>query len=108
MECSKCGCTKISISFDSRGLAEARCADCGSFIKKIRAQELAEYYEDKIAKLKGEKSTNEATKRRPCRYCTENYVIAQGSMRSYRQYIPIEAKYCPVCGRKLEATDRAY
>ena len=110
MECNKCGCKSIRITFDSRGLAEARCADCGSLIKKMKSQELANYYEAKIADLAGSTVVVEQPKPKkpPCRYCTENYAIVRGSMRETRQYIRIDAEYCPICGRKLEESDRAY
>lgn len=107
MECNKCGCTKIQIAFDSRGLAEARCADCGALIKKMKTQEVSDYYEAKIADLAGSTLTV-PKKRPPCRYCTEKYVMVRGSLREIRQYIPVDVKFCPICGRELEESDRAY
>ena len=109
MECNKCGCTKIKIAFDSRGLAEARCEDCGALIKKMKTQEVADYYEAKIAELGGSpEEVKQHEPKRPCRYCTENYAMVLGSIRTARQYIPVEAKYCPICGRELKADDRKY
>ena len=109
MECNKCGCTDIQITFDSRGLAEARCADCGSLIKKMKTQEVADYYEAKIEDLAGSTIKVEPPKKKmPCRFCTERYAIVLGSMREARQYIPLEPKFCPMCGRELEESDRAY
>ncbi len=109
MECSKCGCKTIKLTFDSRGLAEARCNDCGALIKKMKTQEVADYYEAKISDLAGMTvETPTQKKRPPCRYCTENYAMIRGSMRAARQYIPVVPNYCPVCGRKLEATDKDY
>ena len=104
MECNKCGCTKIKVTLDSRGLAEARCADCGSLIKKMKMSEVVEYYQSQ----RPEPESKEVPKRMPCKYCTENYVIARGNIRVPRQYIPIKANYCPMCGRKLEESDRDY
>lgn len=113
MECNKCGCTKIQIAFDSRGLAEARCADCGSLIKKMKTQEVADYYEERLAELADtpEKDIDSAGRERktiPCRYCIEDYVIVRGNMKTARQYVPITAKFCPICGRELQPTDRDY
>lgn len=109
MECNKCGCTKIQLTFDSRGLAEARCADCGSLIKKMKTQEVADYYEAKIAELNGsvaEVKDDREKRKLPCRYCVENYVIVRGDMRTARQYVPIEHKFCPICGREIMPTDK--
>ena len=111
MECNKCGCTKIQIAFDSRGLAEARCADCGSLIKKMKTQEVADYYEERLAELADSPEILKdirADRKLPCRYCVENYVIVRGDMRTARQYIPIEHKFCPICGREIMPTDKGF
>lgn len=111
MECIKCGSTNYIVELDSRGLAEARCADCGSLIKKLKTSELVAYYNDKLKAVQdnsAEAGEIARDNRLPCRYCTENYVIVRGNMRTSRQYIPIEAKFCPECGRKRRPEDRAY
>lgn len=109
MECKKCGSTKMKVTLDSRGLAEARCADCGSLLKKMKTSEVIDYYEKKISEGKPEETIDRTEKKRmPCRYCTENYVLVQGNLRTHRQYIPIEPNYCPVCGRELQPEDKKY
>ena len=111
MDCTKCGSTNYVVELDSRGLAEARCADCGSLIKKLKTSELVAYYNEKLKAVQDKSAqAGEIARdnRLPCRYCTEKYVIVRGNMRSARQYMPIEIEFCPICGRKRKPEDIAY
>ena len=121
MKCAKCGnesLSKIVVKRDTRGVPSAYCAVCGSYIKKMSTGEVIDVYEARIAGLIVDDIASvedvavqpapEPKEKMPCRYCTERYVMVQGHERTRMQYVPIEAQYCPMCGRKLKASDRAY
>lgn len=112
MVCNQCGGEhEIDLGLDSRGLPFAKCADCGKAIKKMSTTEVITYYEDKIRNADTEgalvgQSEEEARPKPVCKYCTENFFTKLGRLGTI--YIPIEAKYCPMCGRKLMSTDKDY
>lgn len=115
MICPKCKSTKIKLKRDSRGIPSAYCADCDTYIKKMSTGEVIDHYEARISDLAGsvvdidEKEAEEsATDRGPCRFCTENYIMRVGRVRTEIRDIPIEPVYCPMCGRKLRPEDKAY
>ena len=113
MKCGKCGGTEIIVQLDDAGYPNAYCATCGQHIKRMNAAEAAEYYipavEAAIAlKEDTPKEEQPAPKRMPCRYCTEHYVMEIRTPSQRITHTPIEAVYCPMCGRKLEPEDRAY
>lgn len=114
MKCPKCESEIINVTKDSRGIPEARCAECGSYIKKLGAAEAVDHFEKKIAQLKDagsyytspEQLKEQEDDRMPCKYCTEFYFIRRGRLGT--TYIPVEIKYCPMCGRKRKETDTKY
>lgn len=115
MKCFKCGeiGDDIFISTDTRGLAEAHCSNCGSFIKKLKAVEVVEYFEKKVRDTE-EKIKEETAKEKeatpvndmPCKFCRESFFVRYGRLGTV--YTPIGAKYCPMCGRKLKPEDKKY
>lgn len=103
MKCPKCGTETYTMTKDSRGIPEARCADCGSFIKKMSTAEVIEYFEQRETQA----PAVAAKEAKPlCRFCTENYFMRQGRMGTI--YIPVEHKFCPICGREVQKGDRDY
>ena len=109
MKCPKCGHTGIEIERDARGVAEARCEKCGAYIKKLSTREVIDYYENlQLIEEPREEVERPKEQKAPCRYCTEHYAIVMGSMREARRYIPIEHKFCPMCGREIMESDWAY
>lgn len=103
MKCPKCGAESITMTKDSRGIPEARCAECEAFIKKMSTAEVIEYFESR------EQNTTEKpepTVKRKCRYCTENFFMRMGRLGTI--YIPIDSKFCPMCGREHQKGDRDY
>lgn len=110
MVCNQCGGEhEIVIDFDSRGLPFAKCTDCGKAVKKMSTTEVITYYEDKLRAGAGALAGEPEEEARPkplCKYCTENYFTKLGRLGTI--YIPIEAKYCPMCGRKRLSTDKNY
>lgn len=109
VSCDKCGNEKrFRITLDSRGVASIFCAECGSFIKKASTADVINIYEAKLAE-KADLDHSEGTdnKEKPlCPYCTENYFLRYGRLGT--TYTPVDAKYCPMCGRELKPEDRAY
>lgn len=110
IKCPKCDSTEIILKKDARGIAEARCAKCGAYVKKMSTSELMDYYEER---LNGEDCGDDAEvaqpvedNRPPCRWCKEHYFYRLGPRGI--SYIPVETVYCPRCGRKLKPTDRDY
>ena len=97
--CPECGSKNISMTRDMRGLPQAICSDCGKFIKKMGASEVADLLEEFF------EQTEEPSKKPPCRYCSEVYTMEQG--RTLRN-IPVDNIYCPMCGRKLTAEDKQF
>jgi len=103
-KCTKCGCETINVTRDSRGLASAFCSECGAFIKKMSTNEAFDFYENKLKTM--QEVPVEKVDKPMCKYCTERYAIVS----PYATIRPtvIDAKYCPMCGRELKATDRDY
>lgn len=119
MKCNKCGNDVLSdftVKKDARGVPTAYCGKCGACVKKMSAGEIVDVYEAKISNLivddEPPAESNEPPvpkkKKSPCRYCTERYVMVRGNPRVRAEYVPIEAVFCPICGRELEASDLAY
>ena len=100
--CPDCGGKNISMTRDGRGLPEARCSDCGKFIKKMSASEVADLLEDFFAQ------TDDPDSKPPCRYCSEKYVMEQGGRQTSLRNIPVDNDYCPMCGRKLTSEDKQF
>lgn len=114
LKCRKCGMSEITLARDRRGLVEAHCGTCKSFIKKMTVGEVSEYYEEELAALKGNGTVADVNlevieppaPKQMCRYCTEYYAMRKGRFGSI--YQPIDAKFCPMCGRELLPSDRDY
>lgn len=104
----------IYTTTDSRGLLDARCSVCNGFIKKMNAAEAARYRSEIGSKeesaaenmIATEVETVTKEEKLPCKHCTENYFVRRGRLGTV--YAPIEAKFCPMCGRKLQDSDRQY
>lgn len=106
IKCEKCGSTDIEIKRDSRGLPDAYCKECGSHIKKMSMTEVLDYYE---AAKPPELTAEEApTDRPPCKYCKERYEMVQGRRDTREVRVPIDIKFCPMCGRERKADDLKY
>lgn len=114
IKCPKCDSKSIYIKKDGRGIPEARCLSCDTYIKKMGAGETMDFYESITLDLKETMASKgeipavvaETDNRMPCKYCTEYYYTRRGRLGTV--YIPIETKYCPVCGRKILEEDRKY
>lgn len=105
MECPKCKSTAIRLVRDKRGIPEAHCEECDSFIKKMSTGEVIDYYEQKLGG-KLDSVFQDAADRMPCRFCTEHYFTRRGRLGTV--YYPVEAKFCPMCGRELKDSDGNY
>ncbi len=111
MKCPKCGYTGIEIRRDARGVAEAHCEKCGAYIKKLSTGEVLDYFENLqlIAEPKDDKAEEPKKEQKPpCRYCTEHYFYRRGSIRTRAADIPIQHKFCPMCGREIQDSDWNY
>lgn len=115
MQCNKCGGTKIKMRKDGRGLPEAVCADCGAFIKKMGATEVVAYFEEKeleVGDISAPEAVPDTTPRAtglPCRYCVSEWYIRTSLEPNARPMSMLDQiNYCPMCGRKLDPSDRAY
>lgn len=119
MECPKCKSTAVRLVRDKRGIPEARCETCDSFIKKMSTGEVIDYYEQKLGAgdvagycVQGhgvaldEYLKDAVLDKAPCRFCTEHYFTRRGRLGTV--YYPVEAKFCPMCGRELKDSDRIY
>ena len=95
MECKNCNSTNIGIRLDARGVASFVCEDCGAGLGKASSASLVGI----IEKLKEDNKPREEKKRPPCKYCTEDYFFRQGRLGSV--YIPVDNKFCPMCGREI-------
>ncbi len=108
MKCKKCGSGHVTVGKDVRGLPQLHCEECKTTYK-ISTGELMDFYTGVIKDLAEKaKLDKEEPEKRACRYCTENYVMKVGDLRTRISFVPIEAVYCPMCGRKLKPEDRAY
>lgn len=106
--CPKCDSVKSYITVDKRGVPEVRCADCDSYITKTSAGTMYEYFMERINSIYAEQDAKSEQPDRPlCRYCTERWAILDGRM-GIRPREMNDIKFCPMCGRKLLATDKDY
>ena len=115
MKCPKCGSEKTTLIQDKRGIPEAHCAECSAYIKKMSTGEVISYFSEKLSgNLDSKSEDREPDKesgrktpdRGPCKFCTENYFTRRGRLGTI--YYPVEAKFCPICGRELKESDRNY
>lgn len=111
-KCSKCGSEDIGLRTDKRGVAEYFCEKCGAGQGKASSADLVQIIHDinearqMEAAVMGSSSLTDD--RPPCRYCTEKYVMLRGNLQTRIIQVPIEAVYCPMCGRKLSKHDKEY
>lgn len=113
MKCPKCGSEEVILIQDKRGIPEAHCAKCSAYIKKMSTGEVISYFSEKLSgnldsKFQDavEKTSEKTPDRGPCKFCTENYFTRRGRLGTI--YYPVEAKFCPICGRELKESDRNY
>lgn len=114
MKCPKCNKdVKVYLTRDRRGIPEAHCEECKSYIKKFSTTEALDYYDDLMVNninrpqtVRVETVGGDEDKRLPCKMCGENFFVRYGRLGTV--YTPIEAQFCPVCGRKLREDDRKY
>ena len=90
IKCTKCESGNIGLRTDSRGIAEYYCKDCGSGLSKASSKDLVAIIND----------GDTPPKKAPCKFCTEDYFYRMGRMGTV--YVPIDIKYCPVCGREID------
>ena len=106
-ECPSCGSDNIGIRTDKRGVAEYYCEDCGKGLGKASSADLVGIIDLLISDNEPRKQSVERPKM-PCKYCTERYVMLQGTLQTRVIQVPIEPVYCPMCGRKLSEHDKDY
>ena len=103
-KCKKCGSEDIGLRTDKRGVAEYFCEKCGAGQGKASSADLVQIIYDinearwMEAAVMGSSSLTE--NRPPCRYCTEDYFTRIGRLGTV--YVPIDNKYCPMCGREID------
>lgn len=107
MVCKKCGSGHLTVGKDVRGIPQVHCEECKTTYK-ISTGELMDFYEGVIKDLGKQAGLDKEDDRMPCRFCTEHYVMKVGDLRTRISYLPVEAVYCPMCGRKLKPEDREY
>jgi len=112
IKCSVCGSTEYHPEADRRGMVDAVCDRCGAKIRKLSMTEVLKYFESR-SKLIPPKVEEPAAvpaaepvrrDKALCKWCTEDWGVRRGAFWSH---IP-EIKYCPMCGRELKESDRAY
>lgn len=110
MVCKECGSSNVVPGDDKKGMHQVVCGDCGALVKKMSDSEFADFLKTYIAEAKEKASKEESTKPErptlPCRHCTDDYYTKHGRLGTV--YYKVEAKYCPICGRELQASDRDY
>lgn len=103
IKCEKCGSSNYRLELDKRGLPHAICNDCNAHIKNMSTSEVVEYYSSQ------EPTAEETpTDRPPCKYCKERYEMVQGRRDTREVRVPIDIKFCPMCGRERKADDLKY
>ena len=94
MKCNKCGSGNFWVRTDKRGVAEYYCEDCGAGQGKVSSADL-------VAMLIATRaSADKPKKKQICKYCTEDYFTRIGRLGTV--YVPIDNKYCPMCGREID------
>ena len=109
--CHKCASTDVEVRTDARGVARVYCKKCGTLIQIAGAKDLVPYINELQEELYTAEHPDEPKPVKddpPCPYCTEKYVLLRGNERTRIYPIPLEIKYCPICGRKVSAKDREY
>ena len=112
----KCGCEEYTLALDKRGLPYAKCAACGTSIKKMSTGDVIAYYKEKLAAddksiestEKAPQIEREAPCRAMCRYCTEDVYFQIDGRYGARFRKMDDAMFCPMCGRKHQPGDRDY
>lgn len=56
--------------------------------------------------IKVDEPIEEVTEQPLCKYCNEDLFFRFGRLGTV--YTPVDAVYCPICGRKHKPTDRDY
>ena len=98
LKCSKCGHAHIGIRTDKRGVAEYYCEDCGAGQGKASSADLV--FLINLMRDSEERPEIPEPKKAPCKYCTEDYFTRIGRLGTV--YVPIDNKYCPMCGREID------
>lgn len=110
--CPVCQCKGYHPEIDKRGMVDAVCDKCGTKIKKMSMAEVVTYFATREATELPKEDTPapapapapEPEDRPLCKWCTEDWGVRRGLY-----WVPIpEITHCPMCGRKLKASDRAY
>lgn len=96
-ECNNCGGKNIGVRTDKRGVGEYYCKDCDKGLGKASSADLVNMLDDLIEDNKPQRVE---PKKAPCKFCTEDYFYRMGRLGTV--YLPIENKYCPMCGRRID------
>lgn len=111
MYCKKCGKeVEAVLRKDNRGVVDAYCPECGAHIKKVSSAELLDRIEaigKYVESLKKPVVVADLRPSTPCKYCAEHFFYQCGRLGNvYRPLL--DAKYCPMCGRRLTGHERDY
>jgi len=110
--CPKCDSTEFYITVDKRGVPEARCRECDSYITKTNSQTMYDYFmwrlsDANAALCEAQEAPVNKVEKPICKYCTERWAILDGRM-GVRPREMNDIKFCPMCGRELKPTDKDY